>query len=72
MGPDAVADDPEEVKAWVSTVHGVSGDGSELYCSVANQRRGGRAVSPTEYYLSRYILGERRLEPITRLFATFL
>lgn len=72
MSPDAIADDPDEVKAWVSTVHGVSGDGSEVYCSVANQRRGGRAVSPTEYYLSRYIVGEGRLEPITRLLATFL
>ena len=72
MTPDAIADDPDEVKAWVSTVHGVSGDGGEVYCSVAHQRRGGRAVSPTEYYLSRYIVGEGRLEPVTRLLATFL
>ena len=72
IGADAVADDPDEVKAWISTVHGVSGDGRELFCSIANQKRGGRALSPTEYYLSRYIVAEGRIEPIARLHATFL
>ncbi len=72
ISPDGVAADPVGVKAWISTVHGVSGDGRELYCSIANQKRGEDAISPTEYYLSRYIVGEGRIEPITRLLATFL
>ncbi len=72
INPDGVATDPAEVKAWISTVHGVSGDGRELYCSIGNQKRGGEAMSPTEYYLSRYIVGEGRVERITRLHATFL
>lgn len=59
-------------KTWISTLHGASADGSELYCSAAFQKRGGEAVSPTEYYLCRFIIGEGRLERITRLNATFL
>ena len=59
-------------KTWISTLHGSSADGSVLYCSAAFQKRGGGAVSPTEYYLSRFIIGEGRLERITRLAATFL
>lgn len=72
IGPEGLARDPERVKSWISTIHGVSGDGREIYCSVANQMRGGGAVSPTEYYLSRLILAEGRIEHITRLTATFL
>jgi hypothetical protein len=59
-------------KIWISTLHGSSADGSELYCSAAFQKRGGGAVSPTEYYLSRLTVGEGRIERITRLSATFL
>ncbi len=59
-------------KTWISTLHGASADGRELYCSVAFQKRGGDAVSPTEYYLSRFIIGEGRFERIARLTATFL
>jgi hypothetical protein len=59
-------------KIWISTLHGSSADGSELYCSAAFQKRGGGAVSPTEYYLSRLNVGDGRIERITRLSATFL
>lgn len=59
-------------KTWISTLHGASVDGSELYCSAAFQKRGGGAVSPTEYYLMRLIVGDGRIERITRLAATFL
>jgi hypothetical protein len=59
-------------KTWISTLHGASADGGELYCSVAFQKRGGHVVSPTEYYLSKFILAEGRFEKITRLTATFL
>lgn len=60
------------MKAWISTLHGVSGDGDEIYCSIACQKRGEDAVSPTEYYLSRFIIGEGRCERITRLTANYL
>ncbi len=62
----------ESMKAWISTLHGVSGDGKEIYCSIAFQKKGGNAVSPTEYYLSRFIIDEGRCERITRLTASFL
>ena len=59
-------------KTWISTLHGASADGSMLCCTAAFQKRGEGAVSPTEYYLSRFIIGEGRLERITRLASTFL
>ncbi|MFI5323889.1 MAG: hypothetical protein ACHQ6U_10230 [Thermodesulfobacteriota bacterium] len=59
-------------KTRISSLHGASADGSELYCSVAFQKRGGDKVYPTEYYLSRFIIGEGRFEKITRLTANFL
>lgn len=67
-----VAVESGSINAWISTLHGVSGDGKEIYCSVACQKKGENAVSPTEYYLSRYIIGEGRCERITRLAANFL
>ncbi len=59
-------------KTWISSLHGASADGGELYCTAAYQKRGEGAVSPTEYYLTRFIISEGRLERITRLSATFL
>jgi hypothetical protein len=59
-------------RVWISTLHGSSADGSELYCSAAFQKRGGGAVSPTEYYLSRLTVSDGKIERITRLAATFL
>lgn len=60
------------MKAWMSTLHGVSADGAEIYCSIACQKRGEGAVSPTEYYLARFIIGEGRCERITKLAANYL
>lgn len=59
-------------KTWISTLHGASADGRELYCSAAVQRKGEGAVHPTEYYLSRLVIEDGRIERITRLKATFL
>jgi len=59
-------------KTWISTLHGASADCRELYCSAAIQKKGVGAVSPTEYYLSRLVIAEGRIERITRLSATFL
>jgi hypothetical protein len=64
--------DTGQEKIWISTLHGASADCSELYCSAAVQKKGKGAVSPTEYYLSRLVIGEGRIERITRLSATFL
>ena len=59
-------------KIWISTLHGASADCRDLYCSAAVQKKGEGAVSPTEYYLSRIVIAEGRIERITRLSATFL
>ncbi|HET7289019.1 MAG TPA: hypothetical protein VFJ67_01170 [Thermodesulfobacteriota bacterium] len=64
--------DTGQEKIWISTLHGASADCRELYCSAAVQKKGKGAVSPTEYYLSRLVIGEGRIERITRLSATFL
>lgn len=64
--------DTGQEKIWISSLHGASSDCRELYCSAAVQKKGEGAVSPTEYYLSRIVIGESRIERITRLSATFL
>ena len=64
-------DTPHE-KIWISTLHGASADCRDLYCSAAVQKKGEGAVSPTEYYLSRFVIAEGRIERISRLTANFL
>lgn len=64
--------DTGQEKIWISSLHGANADCRELYCSAAVQKKGEGAVSPTEYYLSRIVIGESRIERITRLSATFL
>ena len=64
--------DTGQEKVWISTLHGASPECRELYCSAAVQKKGEGAVSPTEYYLSRLVIEEGRIERITRLTATFL
>ncbi len=69
---DGAAVDASLERMWISTLHGSSADGSVLYCTAAFQKRGQGAVSPTEYYLSRFVIGESGLERITKLEATYL
>ncbi|HVY55116.1 MAG TPA: hypothetical protein VHC46_05105 [Thermodesulfobacteriota bacterium] len=64
--------DTVQEKVWISTLHGASADSGELYCSAAFQKKGEGAVSPTEYYLSRLVIGQGGIERMTRLKATFL
>lgn len=64
--------EPPFVKAWVSTLHGVSHDAKTLHCSITHQRSAGAEDADTDYYLSKYHMDESRFEPITKLAGTFL
>ena len=64
--------DTGQEKIWISTLHGLSADCRELFCSAAVQKKGEGAVSPTEYYLSKVVIGTGLIERITKLTATFL
>ncbi len=60
-------------KIWVSTLHSISADSKEIYCSIACQGKTGvEEIIKTEYYLSKFILDEGRYECLTKLDATIL
>lgn len=55
------------VKAWISRLRSVRGDGGEILCTIAfKKQRGGRGA-PAEYYLCKLDPGSGRYRRITRM-----
>ncbi|MEM7009195.1 MAG: hypothetical protein AAF462_08690 [Thermodesulfobacteriota bacterium] len=64
---------PPFSKIWISTIHSISLDSKEIYCSIAHQGKSNIEDSiKTEYYLSKFLVDDGRYERITKLGANIL
>lgn len=64
---------PPFTKIWISTLHSISSDSKEIYCSIAHQGKTDlEEIIKTEYYLSRFVLEEGKYYCLTKLDATIL
>ena len=64
---------PPFTKIWISTLHSISKDSKEIYCSIAHQGKIDLdEVIKTEYYLSKFMPDNGEYECVTRLDATIL
>lgn len=64
---------PPFTKIWISTLHNISADSKEIYCSIAHQGKSDLdEVISTEYYLSKFMLKNGKYECLTKLDATIL
>lgn len=64
---------PHFSKIWISTLHNISSDSKEIYCSIARQGKADQdEVIKTEYFLSKFVVENGKYECLTKLDATIL